>query len=172
MNKIGPVLLAVLGLFLGGSGLMLAVRLRSEVAALKAERLDDQAALSELRSKLEATERKVDQSSVRAGEPRSSFDPPESERTGQGEGRARMPEVKPAAGPPPGAGEAVEDFQELQRKVFDGSATEEEKERFWKLTRDKPGLLDDIIKQLEKAAVENPRDRRDTGACPTPTSPS
>jgi tetratricopeptide (TPR) repeat protein len=155
MNKIGLALLAIAGVFVGGLGLMMAMRLRSEVAALKTSYEKDQAAISSLKSKVEGIDRKLAEG--RPGERPSDLDSPRIERTPRSE--PGTPAQAPSVTQSGNAGESVEEFAELQKKVLGGKATEEEREKFWKLTRDKPGLLDDIIKQLEKAAADSPRDK-------------
>jgi tetratricopeptide (TPR) repeat protein len=155
MNKIGLALLAIAGVFVGGLGLMMAMRLRSEVAALKTSYEKDQAAISSLKSKVEGIDRKLAEG--RPGERPSDLESPRIERTPRSE--PGTPAQAPSVTQSGNAGESVEEFAELQKKVLGGKATEEEREKFWKLTRDKPGLLDDIIKQLEKAAADSPRDK-------------
>lgn len=158
MNKIGLALLAIAGLFVGGIGLLIVVPLRSEVASLKSEHKKDQEAMSRLLSRMEGIDQKLGQPVTRPTDPDSDSESPGMAGPAKGERETKSPSVKPPSGPKTDApGESTEDFAELQKKVLTGAATEEEKERFWKLAQEKPALLDDIIKQLEKAAADDPR---------------
>ena len=49
-------------------------------------------------------------------------------------------------------------FTELQAKVFNGTATTDEQAEFWAMLREKPEILAEIMKRLEKAVADSPRD--------------
>jgi len=151
MNKIGA-LMGLAGIFVGGVALLIVVPLRAEVASLKAERAKDQAELSHLKSKLEG----LDHRAGREGDQRSAPVIETSEPAPRHEERPQTVKPVTAVKPPT---EGVEEFADLQKKVMDGTATEEERDKFWKLTREKPGLLDDVIRQMEKAAADDPRNK-------------
>lgn len=54
------------------------------------------------------------------------------------------------------AGEAAE-MEALRKKVFDGTATDEEQQRFWELART-TGRIDEMVKTLEGKVKDNPGD--------------
>lgn len=62
--------------------------------------------------------------------------------------------LEPAA---PSEAEAREEFESLRKKVWDGTATSAEQERFWELARS-TGLLDGVLADLEQGVQANPAD--------------
>ena len=151
MSKV-VLAVAVASVLVAGLGLSVAMRLRTDFAALKADRAKDQAALAHLKSKLEGLDQRAGRGAdQRSGVIETSEPAPKLEESSQ--------PVKAVTAAKPAPADAVEDFADLQKKVMGGTATEEERERFWKLTREKPGLLDDVIKQMEKAAADDPRNK-------------
>lgn len=69
----------------------------------------------------------------------------------QGDGKALEVAAQKAA-----ADQAL--FDDLEKKVLDGDATADEQAQFWAMLREKPQILGDLMKQLEKAVAANPGD--------------
>lgn len=71
-------------------------------------------------------------------------------------GGAAAPAV--AAGPAaPDKKAQIDEMEDLRKKVFDGTATEDEERRFWELART-TGRIDELMKSLEAKVKENPND--------------
>src|SRR5262245_36818151 len=100
MNKIGVALLAAAGLFVGGLGFMIAGRVRSDVASLRTERRDVEAAMSNLRAKLDAIDRKLDRGTARPANLEPFPESSEPERTSRSE-RAGTSAPQSTGGAPP-----------------------------------------------------------------------
>jgi len=68
----------------------------------------------------------------------------------------------PSTGEPPKvakAGMSAADFDALKAKMYSGQATTDEQAEFWEALRERPELLADVMKQLEKTAADSPRDK-------------
>jgi tetratricopeptide (TPR) repeat protein len=159
MIKGHSALLGIAGIIVAGLAFASALANRSQVNSLKAELGKDKEILALLKTRLDLMDRKLDRvpaqrsgsSGVESDSAIAPSDPDFLPKTG----------ITPRPNTPatPGTASSDDEFEELRKKFFEDTATDAEKEKFWKLVREKPGLLDDLIKRLEKASADSPRDK-------------
>jgi tetratricopeptide (TPR) repeat protein len=166
------LVLGLAGFLLGGTALFFAVDAKRETTGRWTDlqgmiRTDDEH-IAGMGEKVRGLEKKADESTSRANraisDARAALDYAKSleERLVRAPvGGPRMVDESgkeasaKASERPLDAGE----FDDLKKKLFADEATAEEQARFWELAREKPALLGDYIKELEKAAADAPRDK-------------
>ena len=159
MNTAKSALVGIVGISIAALAFASALANRSQINSLKAELGKEKETVNMLKTRLDLLDRKLDRGPAqRLGDSLADRDlamaPPKNEP------RPKT-EVAPKSNSPapPGTALSEDEFEELRKKVFENVATDAEKEKYWKLVREKPGLLDDLIKELEKAAADSPRDK-------------
>lgn len=159
MSTAKSALLGILGVGVAALAFASALANRSQISSLNAELGKNKETLAQLKTRLDVMDQKLGR--VPAPRPGDTWvDGDTATAPPENDSRSKT-EITPKSKTPasPGAALSDEEFEELRKKFFDDTATDAEKEKFWKLVREKPGLLDDLIKQLEKASADSPRDK-------------
>ncbi len=165
-------LFGLAGFLMGGAGVFVALRAQStadEVAAHLAEDrevTDD--VLGGLGARVDTIDGKLDSMTRRLSamkdEQQAVLERVDrvarhvaAQQEGRPAGESALP-TGPEAGDPAVTASARLEFDALREKVFSGTATDEEQQQFWEMSREKPELLKAMIADLESAVGDRPND--------------